>query len=91
MGREQKFTAKIMAKGQITIPVEVRRAHGWREGDTLVVMEDSKGNVYLRVAEESIPDYSRFIGALAKPGEDVDVDRLIEDLRGPVESGEQQA
>lgn len=87
MGRGHRFTAKIMARGQITIPVEVRRAHGWHEGDLLEVVEDDNGSVYLRVTKESVPDYRQFIGSLVKPEEEIDVEQRIEDLRGPIDVG----
>jgi antitoxin PrlF len=38
-----KCTAKITSKGQITIPVEVRRALGVGEGDSLVFETDAEG------------------------------------------------
>ena len=38
--------AKITAKGQVTIPVEIRRKLGVREGDKLLFVEEA-GKVYI--------------------------------------------
>ena len=38
--------AKITSKGQITIPIEIRRKLGVKEGDKVLFLEDA-GRVYL--------------------------------------------
>ncbi len=41
------YTAKVTSKGQITLPVEVRRKLNLKEGDRIVIMESDKGFVFL--------------------------------------------
>lgn len=53
--------AKITSKGQLTIPKEVRRALGVREGDNLLFkVNDDGGEVTVRVARRpvSFADYA---------------------------------
>ncbi len=44
--------AKVTSKGQVTIPVDIRRALGVREGDTVVFEADARG-VRLRPLQEA--------------------------------------
>jgi len=55
-----ELKAKVTSKGQLTIPKEVRRALGVREGDSLVFdMDDDGEEVRVRVARKpvSFADY----------------------------------
>lgn len=47
-----KKQAKVTSKGQITIPIEIRRALGVGPGDHLVFDNDS-GSIHLRAAARS--------------------------------------
>jgi AbrB family looped-hinge helix DNA binding protein len=47
-----KKQAKVTSKGQITIPIEIRRALGVGPGDR-VVFDDDSGNVHVRAAPRS--------------------------------------
>lgn len=47
-----KKQAKVTSKGQITIPIEIRRALGVAPGDRLVFENDS-GNIHIRAAARS--------------------------------------
>jgi AbrB family looped-hinge helix DNA binding protein len=53
-------TAKITSKGQITVPIEVRRLLGVREGDELT-FETSEAGVVVK-AKRKIVDLSPWIG-----------------------------
>lgn len=77
----QKYS-KITAKGQVTIPVEIRRLLQVTNGDRLVFEADGAG-VHVRAAEKS----SRFakyrgIGNSGGPGGREAVVRLVRELRG---------
>ena len=50
--RPLKKQAKVTSKGQITIPIEIRRALGVGPGDSLVFDNDS-GNLQVRPAARS--------------------------------------
>jgi antitoxin PrlF len=49
-----KKLAKVTSKGQITIPIEIRRALGVGPGDRLV-FENEAGSIKLRAAAHSNP------------------------------------
>ena len=49
-------TAAVTSKGQITIPVEVRKKHGIRTGDRLDFTENENGELVLRSKRGSIMD-----------------------------------
>jgi AbrB family looped-hinge helix DNA binding protein len=49
-----KKQAKVTSKGQITIPLEIRRALGVAPGDRLI-FEDDGGSIHIRAATNSSP------------------------------------
>jgi AbrB family looped-hinge helix DNA binding protein len=62
---------KVLPKGQITLPKEIRKDLNIKEGDTLVV-EKTDGDIILRKGK-TIFDY---IGFLPKP--DIPIEEMIE-------------
>lgn len=62
---------KVLPKGQITLPKEMRKSLGIKEGDTLVI-EKSDGDIVLKKGK-TIHDY---IGFLPKPH--VPIEEVIE-------------
>ncbi len=62
---------KVLPKGQITLPKEMRKILGIKEGDTLVI-EKSDGDIIIRKGK-TIHDY---IGFLSKPA--VSIEEVIE-------------
>ncbi len=62
---------KVLPKGQITLPKEMRKSLDIKEGDTLVI-EKSDGNIIIKKAK-TICDY---IGFLSKPA--VPIEKIIE-------------
>jgi AbrB family looped-hinge helix DNA binding protein len=74
----------VSSKGQISLPVALRRALGIKEGDRLVVKRHADGTITLR--RQSVGSFRDLVGAWLEPGEDpVDVDAYLRDLRGPIE------
>lgn len=57
--------AKITSKGQITIPREVRRALGVKEGDRLI-FEETNGEMVVRPAKKDSP-FAKYRG-IGTPG-----------------------
>jgi len=55
-----KKQAKVTSKGQITIPIEIRRVLGVGPGDRLV-FEDESGDIRVRAATGSSP-FARYCG-----------------------------
>ncbi|MEK7825066.1 MAG: AbrB/MazE/SpoVT family DNA-binding domain-containing protein [Nitrospirota bacterium] len=62
---------KVLPKGQITLPKEMRKILGIKEGDTLVI-EKSDGDIIIKKGK-TIHDY---IGFLSKPA--VPIEEIIE-------------
>jgi AbrB family looped-hinge helix DNA binding protein len=58
-----KQSATITSKGQITIPVEVRRSLGLQEGDR-VVFEIDEGNADRVARVRRAPDFISMAGAI---------------------------
>lgn len=53
------WTTKLTSKGQIVLPKEAREVFGFKEGDTLILLGDTKRGIaiakyddYLKFAEE---------------------------------------
>lgn len=55
-----RATAKITSKGQITVPIEVRKKYGLRSGDRLTFLEKAD-NLYV-VKERGESKFARFQG-----------------------------
>ena len=84
------YTAKITSKGQITLPVDVRRKLNLKEGDRVAILESDEGFVFLnsedlvtrnQLAWKTVRE--DFKGAAEKVGwKDVDdVVKYIKELR----------
>lgn len=71
--------AKIISKGQVTIPAEVRNALRLREGDTVSFEVDGQDQAKLRAVRVGSP-FARYPGAL-REDRDLDAQRIVEDLR----------
>jgi antitoxin PrlF len=64
--------ARITSKGQVTIPVEVRRALGVEEGDSLLFERVGEGEVRIRpVKRQRIPElFGALRGEVPWPGKE---------------------
>ncbi len=60
----RRFRATVTSKGQVTIPVELRRAIGVGEGDRLLFELEPDGTVQLRPAR--YPTIASLAGCLGK-------------------------
>jgi len=77
--------AKITSKGQITVPIEVRRLLGVREGDRLLFESDSNG-VHIRpVRSQSVFEKYRGIGNPGIPSGKKAINRWLRELRGHID------
>ena len=76
--------AKVTSKGQITIPVEVRKKLGIKNGDKVLFMEDS-GRIYMMNSSmDALREAQRaFAGEAERVGlkNDDDVMAMIKELR----------
>jgi len=74
--------AKVTSKGQITIPLEVRRALGVKAGDR-VLFEGTEGNIQVRSARtESLFEKFRGIGNPGMPRGRRGINRWLREMRG---------
>jgi antitoxin PrlF len=74
--------AKITSKGQITVPIEVRRLLGVREGDRLLFETDSDG-VHIRpVRNRSVLEKYRGIGTPGVGSGRKAINRWLREMRG---------
>jgi len=77
--------AKISSNGQITVPIEIRRALGLKSGDKILFFEKADGEVVISNAStNAIRKAQRaFEGAAAMMGikDEDDVQALIDEVR----------
>ena len=65
--------AKVTSKGQITIPVEVRRALGLKAGSEILFFEDEPGEWTFRPRTGSIKDLR---GCVPKPDHPISIEEM---------------
>jgi antitoxin PrlF len=78
-------TAKITSKGQVTVPIEVRRVLGVRAGDRLIFESDAAG-VHVRPARRR-SNFSKYRG-IGNPGMGTGrkgIAKWLRELRGEIE------
>ncbi|MGB8817040.1 MAG: AbrB/MazE/SpoVT family DNA-binding domain-containing protein [Rhizobiaceae bacterium] len=68
------FDAKTSAKGQVTVPVEVRRLIGLEAGGKVQFKTDADGRVYVTAKKRSIKALK---GLFPRPPSPIDVDAAI--------------
>lgn len=68
-------TAKMTSKGQITIPVEVRRELGLQTGSRIVFVATGERSYQIRVQRGSVRDLR---GCVPAPGTPVSVEQMDE-------------
>lgn len=82
--------AKVTSKGQVTIPVAIRKMLGIREGDKLLFVEEGKKVVLMNASTNALlKAQEAFEGAAAELGikNEQDVVNLVKEIRA--ERGEQ--
>lgn len=77
--------AKVTSKGQVTIPSDVRKSLGIREGDKVLFIKMEDGSIVLKGSNLEAVDraYQGFAGAAEKAGlnDDEDLTELIKEVR----------
>ena len=74
-------TSRVTSKGQITIPQEIRRRLGLREGDQVEFVTEDRRTVVRRVKATENP-FKKYEGLLGKfPGGDEAIIRWLRELR----------
>jgi antitoxin PrlF len=63
-----KFETTVSSKGQVTVPIEIRKRLGVRGGDRLrFVLKE--GDVVLQPARSDTNPFEKFVGALSPEGQ----------------------
>ncbi len=79
--------ARISVKGQVTIPVEIRRKLGLKDGDKVVFMEKGGDIVLLNSNRFAFEEFQRdMAGEAEKSGlySEQDVADLVKEVRGKI-------
>lgn len=76
------FEATVTTKGQITLPQRIRQDVDIREGDRVVFTRLPDGAWILSRIKRDRPNLGALRGFRKQPGPPVDVDLVLEDLRG---------
>lgn len=83
--------AKISANGQITVPVEIRRALGLKEGDKLLFLQRENGDIVVDNASASaiIKAQKAFSGVADVMGvrDEDEVQALVDEVRYGKDAG----
>ncbi len=74
--------SKITSKGQITVPIEVRRLLGVRAGDRLLFESDGEGVRIKPVRSKSVFDKYRGIGTPGIGSGRKAINRWLREMRG---------
>lgn len=72
----------INSSGRITLPAELRRRHGWKAGDRILVSENAKGEVVLSrmpTVEELAGSFKLPPGVVADPDFGNIIEEAMED------------
>ncbi len=73
------YKAKITSKGQVTIPIDIRRKMGLRVGDSIEIKETKEGYLIKKIVKES--PFNQYVGYLGDK-EDQEPDEILQELRG---------
>jgi antitoxin PrlF len=80
--------SKITSKGQITLPIEVRKRLGVKEGESVKFVADEDGRTVVLPVREEENVFAQFIGVAPIPGYESAVD-WVRDLRDDEYEAEQ--
>ena len=72
-------TATITSKGQVTIPVEVRKKMGLKAGDRVHFVESTNGDFLLKAKKGSIEELRGMIKWKGKPLSIREMNKVIEE------------
>jgi AbrB family looped-hinge helix DNA binding protein len=77
------FDSTVSSKGQVTIPIEIRRSLGLRDGDKVRFVAE-KGTVSIRPVVDEQPDpLGQYVGALGNfAGGLKEITAWVDDIRG---------
>jgi AbrB family looped-hinge helix DNA binding protein len=78
----KQYTSKVSRKGQVTVPVEIRRRLGLRAGDSLVFVAEPNRTV-VKPAHKNYPSFAESAGIFGPyPGGREALLRDLREMRG---------
>lgn len=77
-----KLTSTISSKGQVTVPLEIRRRLGLRNGDSVEFVPKGELTI-VRPARSAANPFTRYAGALGAFTGVREINAWIDNLRGP--------
>jgi antitoxin PrlF len=81
MSKDQKHFSTISSKGQVTVPLEIRRRLGLETGDRLEFVVEQERTVIRPARSEKNP-FEKYRGILGTfPGGDKEINAWIDDMR----------
>ncbi len=78
--KKELAKSKISSKGQITLPIEVRKRLGVKEGESVKFVVDKEGRTVVLPVREGENPFLKWIGVAPIPGYDSAVD-WVRDMR----------
>ncbi len=63
----KQYSSKMSSKGQVTVPIEIRRRLGLRAGDSLVFVAEPNRTV-VKPVRKGLRSFSDYAGILPFPG-----------------------
>lgn len=79
--------AKITSKGQITIPVEVRKAMGIKPGERVTFSEGADNSEYILRRVGTMMDMAGSLAGLGAPKSDAEMNRLLAAYAAELDDG----
>lgn len=79
------YHAKVIAGGKIVIPAELRRELGIKDGDSVVIERDDRGQLVLKSYAQVVKEVQANFRAMIGPYQGSMVDELIADRRREAE------
>jgi antitoxin PrlF len=79
--RKDLAESKISSKGQITLPIEVRRRLGVKEGERVKFVADEDGRTIVLPVRENEDVFAKWVGVAPLPPEYEDSVAWVRDMR----------
>jgi AbrB family looped-hinge helix DNA binding protein len=73
--------SKISSKGQITLPIEIRRRLGVKEGESVKFVADKDGRTVVLPVREEEDVFAKWVGVAPLPAEYEDSVTWVRDMR----------
>ena len=87
------YHAKVISGGKIVIPAELRRELGIKDGDSVVLERDVRGQPVLKSYAQVVKEVQAAFRAMRKPGIDYRgvIDELIAERRAEADADDAEA